>query len=328
MIMNKKNNLVFSVVIPTYNRAHLVKRAIKSVLLQTYPGFEIIIVDDCSCDNTEEVIQETIKEDKRVRYVKLDKNRGASAARNRGVEQSKGDYIAFLDSDDEALGMWLEKSKKKMLQLPQSWGVLYPRYYIKDELTDVMYLNAFSPMEGNIFKDLMRGSGLSIGVSGAVVKKLAFLEVGGFDEKLCGYHDYDLWYKMAREWTFHFVNAPLILFHDHQNLRLMGETEKREKAYSLFHQKWKVEIEKIAGKDAIEKRKSKRAAGTYLSLIRTEVVRKGRIVGIKLLLHSFFSQNFGLFYFIKYVLMVLVGPYHYLRIKRLYGVLYWKYKKF
>lgn len=326
--MNKKNNPAFSVVIPTYNRAHLVKRAIKSVLGQTYPEFEIIIVDDCSCDNTEEVIQEAMKEDKRVRYVKLDKTRGAAASRNRGVELSRGDYIAFLDSDDKALNMWLEESEKKIEKVPLSWGVLYPRYYIQDELSNVTYLNVIPPKEGHIYKDLMRGSGLSIGVSGAVVKKLAFLEVGGFDENLCGYHDYDLWYKMAREWTFHFVNAPLILFHDHRNSRLMGETEKRKKAYSLFHQKWKVEIEKIAGKDAIEKRKSKRAAGTYLSLIRAEVVRKGRIAGIRLLLHSFFSQNYGLFYFMKYVLMVLVGPYHYLRIKRLYGVLYWKYTKF
>lgn len=326
--MNKKNNPAFSVVIPTYNRAHLVKRAIKSVLGQTYPEFEIIIVDDCSCDNTEEVIQEVMKEDKRVRYVKLDKTKGAAASRNNGVELSRGDYIAFLDSDDKALNMWLEESEKKIEKLPLSWGVLYPRYYIQDELSNVTYLNVIPPKEGHIYKDLMRGSGLSIGVSGAVVKKLAFLEVGGFDENLCGYHDYDLWYKMAREWTFHFVNAPLILFHDHRNSRLMGETEKRKKAYSLFHQKWKVEIEKIAGKDAIEKRKSKRAAGTYLSLIRAEVVRKGRIAGIRLLLHSFFSQNYGLFYFMKYVLMVLVGPYHYLRIKRLYGVLYWKYTKF
>jgi len=327
-MLDKVKSILFSVVIPAYNRTHLVKRAIKSVLLQTYLEFEIIIVDDCSCDNTEEVIQEVIKEDKRVRYVKLDKNRGAAAARNRGVELSKGDYIAFLDSDDEALNMWLEESEKKIAELPHSWGVLYPRYYIQDELSNVTYLNVIPPKEGHIYKDLMRGSGLPIGVSGAVVKKLSFLEVGGFDENLCGYHDYDFWYKMAREWTFHFVNAPLIQFHDHQNLRLMGETEKRKKAYSLFHQKWKVEIEKIAGNDAIEKRKSKRAAGNYLSLIRAEVERKGRIAGIKFLSHSFFSQNFGLYYFMKYVLMVLVGPHHYLRIKRLYGVLYWKYKKF
>ncbi len=327
-MLDKVKSILFSVVIPTYNRAHLVKRAIKSVLLQTYLEFEIIVVDDCSSDNTEEIIRIAQKKDERIRYVRLNENRGGAAARNVGVELSKGDYLAFLDSDDEALGMWLEKSKKKMLQLPQSWGVLYPRYHIKDELTDVMYLNAISPMEGNIFKDLMKGSGLPIGIPGAVVKKLAFLEVGGFDENLCGYHDYDLWYKMAREWTFHFINAPLIQFFDHQNSRLMGESETRKNAYTMFHQKWKVEIEKIAGKDAIEKRKSKRESGLFLSLIRAEVDKKGRIAGLKLLSHSFFLQNFGLYSFMKYVLMVLVGPHHYLRIKRLYGVLYWKYKKF
>jgi len=96
-------SVTVSVIIPTYNRAHLVGRAIRSVLNQTYQDFEIIVVDDCSTDNTEEIVKGF--NDHRIRYMRHDRNRGGSAARNTGIKASQGKYIAFLDSDDE----WLLK---------------------------------------------------------------------------------------------------------------------------------------------------------------------------------------------------------------------------
>lgn len=97
---------VISVIIPTYNRAQMVGRAIRSVLRQTYAQFELIVVDDGSTDETEAVVQSF--EDERVRYVYQD-NSGATVARNRGVEEANGSYVTFLDSDDEAYESWLEK---------------------------------------------------------------------------------------------------------------------------------------------------------------------------------------------------------------------------
>ena len=94
-------NPTVSVIIPTYNRAHLVGRAIKSVLNQTYRDFEIIVVDDGSTDNTKDIIKEFQKKDKRIKYIPYEKNKGGSAARNTGIKAAKGEYIAFLDSDDE-----------------------------------------------------------------------------------------------------------------------------------------------------------------------------------------------------------------------------------
>ena len=94
-------SVTVSVIIPTYNRAHLVGRAIRSVLNQTYQDFEIIVVDDCSTDNTEEIVKGF--NDHRIRYMRHDRNRGGSAARNTGIKASQGKYIAFLDSDDERL---------------------------------------------------------------------------------------------------------------------------------------------------------------------------------------------------------------------------------
>ncbi len=98
-----------SIIIPTYNRAHLVKRAIYSVLNQTFKNFELIVVDDGSQDNTKEVLESI--DDLRVKII-FQENRGVSAARNKGIYESSGDIIALLDSDDE----WLEDKLKVHLR--------------------------------------------------------------------------------------------------------------------------------------------------------------------------------------------------------------------
>jgi len=96
---------LFSVIMPTLNRAHVITRAIRSLLKQTFTDFELIIVDDGSSDNTKEVV-EGLKEP-RLRYIRQEK-KGVSAARNAGVALARGRYITFLDSDDEVLPEWLE----------------------------------------------------------------------------------------------------------------------------------------------------------------------------------------------------------------------------
>lgn len=107
-----------SVIIPTYNRASIILRTIESVMAQTYQNLEIIIADDCSKDNTEEVVKAI--QDKRIRYIRNVKNQGASITRNNGVEAGKGEYVAFLDSDD----VWLPN--KIELQLPLLQTHPYP----------------------------------------------------------------------------------------------------------------------------------------------------------------------------------------------------------
>lgn len=112
-----------SVILPTYNRAHLLERAIQSVLDQTYPDFEIIVVDDASIDNTVNIIKGIINE--RIRYIRHEKNKGAAAARNTGIKLAKGKYIAFQDSDDEWLRDKLEKQIKIFETVSPEVGVVY-----------------------------------------------------------------------------------------------------------------------------------------------------------------------------------------------------------
>lgn len=98
---------MISITIPTYNRSHLISRAIESIKNQTFKNWELFIVDDGSTDNTEEVIAPFL-EDNRIQFIKKE-NSGAAHSRNVGVEKAQGEYITFLDSDDEAKPDWLEK---------------------------------------------------------------------------------------------------------------------------------------------------------------------------------------------------------------------------
>ena len=128
------NTDLISVIIPTYNRAHLIKRSAESVLNQTYKNIELIIVDDGSTDNTKEVI-DSIK-DERIVYIKQE-NQGCCAARNKGIDTAKGKYIAFQDSDD----VWHLDKLEKQIQI------------LKENNVDVVFCKIFK--YGNLFKKIV-----------------------------------------------------------------------------------------------------------------------------------------------------------------------------
>ena len=106
--MKSKSNPLVSIIVPTYNRAGVLSRAIRSIFSQTYSNIEIIIVDDASCDDTGNVVESFM--DDHIHYIRHDKNQGGSASRNTGIRSAKGSFIAFLDDDDEWLPEKLEKT--------------------------------------------------------------------------------------------------------------------------------------------------------------------------------------------------------------------------
>ena len=111
-----------SVIIPTYNRAHLLPRALESVLAQTFEDLEVLVVDDGSTDGTEAVVTGY---DDRVRYLRQPQNAGVSAARNRGLREARGEFVAFLDSDDEWFPEKLARQVERFRELPDRVGLLY-----------------------------------------------------------------------------------------------------------------------------------------------------------------------------------------------------------
>ena len=110
------NDLV-SIIMPSYNMGNYIERSIQCVLEQTYANWELIIVDDCSTDNTGEVVSQYLT-DKRIRYIKNEKNSGAAISRNRAIREAKGKWIAFLDSDD----LWMAEKLQKQIRFMESNG--------------------------------------------------------------------------------------------------------------------------------------------------------------------------------------------------------------
>lgn len=123
-----------SIVTPVYNSEKFISETIDSIQNQTYKHWELILVDDCSSDNSYDIISEYIKNDKRIRYIKLEKNSGAAVSRNTGIKNAKGRFIAFLDSDDIWLPEKLEKQVKYMLD--KKIGFTFTSYrYMKEDGT-------------------------------------------------------------------------------------------------------------------------------------------------------------------------------------------------
>lgn len=108
-------NLV-SIITPVHNSEEFIEECLNSVLSQTYPTWELLLVDDCSTDNSATIIQEHANKDPRIKYFRLEENSGAGVARNKAIAESKGNFIAFLDSDD----LWLPEKLEKQLSFMQS----------------------------------------------------------------------------------------------------------------------------------------------------------------------------------------------------------------
>lgn len=203
-----KNRPTVSVIIPTYNRAHLVGRAIGSVLNQTYQDFELIVVDDGSTDNTEEVVK-SIK-DPRIRYTRHDQNRGGSAARNSGIKMARGEYIAFQDSDDEWLPEKLEKQMRVFENAPAEVGVVYTGFWrIEGEKKTYIPSDKITRKEGNIHGQLLKGNFVT--TQATVVKRECFKKAGMFDEHLPRFQDWELFIRISKYYDFKCIDEPLVI---------------------------------------------------------------------------------------------------------------------
>ena len=193
-----------SVIIPSYNRAHTLKRALDSVLRQTRPADEIIVVDDGSTDNTEQLIQQQYPQ---VIYVKQT-NQGVSAARNRAIETASGEWLALLDSDDE----WLPNKLATQLALLEH----QPGYRLihSDEIwirngVRVNQMKKHAKSGGWIFENCLPLCAIS--PSAAMIQRDLFAEVGLFDEDLPACEDYDLWLRTTARYPVLYCHEPLIL---------------------------------------------------------------------------------------------------------------------
>ena len=194
-----------SVVIPAFNREKTIVRAIHSVLNQTYPLVEVIIVDDCSSDCTQETILNSFANDSRVIYYKLNKNSGACVARNVGVKLSKGKFVAFLDSDDSFIPDKIEK-QVNLLKKTNSLLCATDFTYIQSN-GEEKYVKSFTGKE-TIYENLLYCNFITTGT--LLGYKDCFVDIP-FDESLPRYQDWDLVLRLCKKYSFCFLNESTLL---------------------------------------------------------------------------------------------------------------------
>ncbi len=229
-----------SVVIPTYNRAHLLPRAIQSVLSQGFAEFELIVVDDNSTDDTPQVI-ETFS-DPRLIYMRQARNGGAAAARNMGIRRARGQYVAFLDDDDEYLPPFLAETHRAFSLAPPSVGLSWCGIR-SVEMTPTgeknrgerLWQPAYASREQAYLAFLhSRRIGTNCGVT---VRRACFETVGLFDEALPKAEDTDFLTRLVRQFDFVVIPRMLVKVHRHTGPKLTVYDHHMAAAYEHILQK-------------------------------------------------------------------------------------------
>ncbi len=196
---------------------------------QTFQDFEIIVVDDASTDNTEDVVKSF--EDERIEYIRHKENKGGGAARNTGIKKARGKFIAFLDSDDWWSSTKLEQQILIIQNRDIDLGLVYTGLKYVD-LKGRVKKEKIPHFKGNILNELLIKNVVGTS-SAALVKKDLFNEVGLFDENLPSRQDLDLWIRIARNYTFDYVKAPLTYFTLHKN-RITSDLKKKIRGRELL----------------------------------------------------------------------------------------------
>jgi len=239
-----------SVIVPTYNRADRLERALNSIVSQTYQDFELIVVDDGSTDKTYQLMKSFPK----AQYFYIKKNSGVSKARNVGLAFAKGELICFLDSDDlwkekkiQIQSLWLENNKDSQICYTDE---IWVRNGVR-----VNPMNRHRKYSGDIFRHCL---GLCIvSPSSVMIRAKLFDEIGNFDESLPACEDYDLWLRIASKYAFHFIEEPLII-------KYGGHSDQLSRKYWGMDRFRVVALKKLLDQNSLDKEKLKLTRSVFL----------------------------------------------------------------
>lgn len=201
---------LISCIIPTHNRSLKLKTAIETVLSQTYPNLELLIVDDQSKDDTKEVVEILQLKDNRIRYL-LNPNKGGNNARNYGITHAKGQYIAFLDDDDRWVNTKLEKQLNAFKKLGSEYGVVYCTFARKSAGGKVLkrHPGRFSRVKnGNILNRLLKRNYIT--TSSLFVKAEVFQKSGMFSPTYKSFQDWEILTRIACDYHFQYLKEVLV----------------------------------------------------------------------------------------------------------------------
>ncbi|MDO5558709.1 MAG: glycosyltransferase family 2 protein [Oscillospiraceae bacterium] len=202
---------MISVIIPAYNRENSIKAAVESVLNQTYSDLELIVVDDCSTDSTREAVEQI--KDKRLRYICLEKNSGACAARNRGVSAARGEYIAFQDSDD----IWMDNKLEKQMKVFEETDCDIVSCAMLAYSGDTSWVVPEESRRTQGYKsldDILKKSFIS---TQTIIAKRKCFDDTLFDVLMPRMQDWDWVIRAVQKYSLYFIDEPLVKQYRQEN---------------------------------------------------------------------------------------------------------------
>lgn len=241
-----------SIIIPTHNRAEMLKEAINSVLSQTFTDYEVIVISDGSTDETDTVMAQFAARDNRIKYISYKPAVNGGHARNRGILAAKGKYIAFLDDDDTWYSDKLEKQIKIFNNNTEiglvTTGLVYK--YVNEEIEYLSTPNS----NGDVSKEILISN--CIGGTQVMIRKAILDKTGGFDEALKALQDYELWIRVCQVTNVATVKDPCINYFNYRGSKQISQiTKNYEDSFNYISNKHKVSISNLS-KSEKKKRKS------------------------------------------------------------------------
>jgi glycosyltransferase involved in cell wall biosynthesis len=233
-----------SVIIPAYNREAFIERAVSSALSQTFPDMEVIVVDDGSSDGTARKIAALVRSDERVRYLRHEENRGAQAARNSGIREATGAFIAFLDSDNEWLPHKLERQMALFANCGERLGVVFAGYreISHDQSDQWEYIPR---IKGEVYRAILEQS--CIEMNTIIVRRDVIERAGLCDERIRAFQEWDLCIRLARCSEFDCVPEALVRYHRHSSPTISGDSARSAWGYADVVAAHREEILRLCG---------------------------------------------------------------------------------
>ncbi|MEN6350329.1 MAG: glycosyltransferase family 2 protein [Syntrophomonas sp.] len=243
-----ENNPLISIVIPAFNRENTITYCLDSILAQTYKNLEVIVVDDCSTDKTVPVVRS--HPDPRVRCVVLEKNSGAQAARNRGIQEAQADWIAFQDSDDE----WLPEKLARQVSVLASagydpWSLVYCNAYRFDKERGTRSIRLLPAVEGeNQYATLLQMRAMLFPT--IITSKKALEKIGYLDEQVPSFQEWDTSIRLARYCKITHLKEPLMVYHADSGNAISGSSTKHVEGLHYIIGKYESDIKRLCGEKA------------------------------------------------------------------------------
>jgi glycosyltransferase involved in cell wall biosynthesis len=205
--MDERTMKLVSIIIPTCDRPLLVVRAIQSVLRQSYSDHEVIVVDDASAGDTQQQVAACAGD--RVRFIRLEARSGANVARNRGISEAKGDFIAFLDDDDA----WEPDKLAEQVRVLSETGpaLCYTGKKVINARGNRIGYSYHTPKFPDHYRSILYDNFIG-STSSVMAPARAFTEIGLFDERLSAFQDYDLYIRLLKKYRVVGINTPLVRY--------------------------------------------------------------------------------------------------------------------